>query len=118
MHEYSIIQQLIEKLLAQAQSQGGRRVKQVHLRRGSTFSVGPLLQAFQMLTPNTPLQNAELVIDEFSTEHQCHNCGRSQAISSDDLIGHLFICPGCGFAEEIDEAHGLELVRVTFASET
>lgn len=117
MHEYSIVQQLIEKLLTQVQNQGGSRVKQVHLRRGSTFSVGPLLQAFQILTPNTPLQNAELVIDEFSTEHKCRHCSSTQAISADDMIGHLFICPGCGFTEDIDEAHGLELVGVTFEGE-
>ncbi len=113
MHEYSVVQQLIEKLLKELQSQGIQQVKEVHLRRGSTFSTGPILQAFQMLTPDTPLQKAELVIDDFSVAHRCASCGQTQALSAEDLIGHLFICPNCGTAAEIDEAHGLELVGVT-----
>ncbi len=113
MHEYSVVQQLVEKLLAELQGQGVHRVKEVRLRRGSTFGEGPLRQAFAMLTANTPLQGAELIIEGFPVEHTCENCGHSQVISEEDLLGHLFICPGCGAAEEIDEAHGLELVGVT-----
>lgn len=113
MHEYSVVQQLVERLVAELKSRGVQQVKKVHLRRGSTFAEEPLRQAFQMLTENTPLQDAELVVEEFSVQHTCANCGHSQVISDDDLLGHLFICPDCGAVHEIEEAHGLELVGVT-----
>ena len=34
------------------------------------------------------------------------------SITSDDLIGHMFVCPRCGATKEIDEAHDLELVEL------
>lgn len=114
MHEFSIVQQLMERLLQEAKAKGADSVKEVHLRRGSTFAEAPLRQAFQILSENTPLQKAELIIDEFSVEYKCENCGHKQVITSDDLIGHLFVCPECGTAHEIEEAHGLELVSVTY----
>lgn len=114
MHEFSIVQQLIEKLQAELGRQNVTVVKKVHLRRGSTFAEEPLRQAFQILSENTPLQNAELVIEEFAVEFACASCGHKQAISADDLIGHLFLCPQCGKPTEIEEAHGLELLAVEY----
>ena len=114
MHEFSIVQQLVERLLHEAKTRESTAVKEVHLRRGSTFAEAPLRQAYQILSENTPLQNANLIIDEFSVEYKCENCGHNQVITSDDLIGHLYVCPECGNAHEIEEAHGLELVSVTY----
>ncbi len=114
MHEFSIVQQLVDQLVKEAKTRGASEVKEVHLRRGSTFAEAPLRQSFQILSENTPLQNAELVIEEFSVEYKCESCGHQQIISADDLIGHLFVCPECGAAHEIEEAHGLELVSVTY----
>jgi Fe2+ or Zn2+ uptake regulation protein len=39
-------------------------------------------------------------------------CGYEQVITSDDLEGHMFICPQCGNVHEVDEAHDLELIEV------
>jgi Zn finger protein HypA/HybF involved in hydrogenase expression len=78
-----------------------------------TSAEGPLRQAFQMLAGNTPLQGAELVIDEFSVKHTCETCHHAYVTSAEDLLGHLFFCPDCGRPAEIDEAHGLELVSMT-----
>jgi len=113
MHEYSVVQQLIEKLLVELKAQGIARVQSVHLRRGSTFKEDPLRQAFLMLAGNTPLAGAELIVDEYSVEHACASCGHTQVVTADDLVGHLFICPRCGTPREIEEAHGLQLVGVT-----
>jgi len=114
MHEFSVVQELIEKLLAEMKSLGYCGIKEIYLKRGSTFAEGPLHQAFQIMTENTPLDNARLIIDEFNVEYTCKKCGYMQTLTPDDLIGHLFICPECGEAAEIDEAHGLELVRVVY----
>jgi len=66
------------------------------------------------MSQNTPLQDAQLIIEELAVEHKCRNCGYKQTLTPDDLIGHLYICPECGESEEIDEAHGLQLLEVTY----
>jgi len=114
MHEYSVVQQLIEKLLDEIKKRGASRIKEVRLRRGSTFAEGPIQQAFEIMSQNTPLQDAQLIIEELAVEHKCRNCGYKQTLTPDDLIGHLYICPECGESEEIDEAHGLQLLEVTY----
>jgi hydrogenase nickel insertion protein HypA len=114
MHEYSIVQELVERLLKEVERRGATSVKEIHLRRGSTFAEGPLQQAFLIMSENTPLQDAQLIIEEFSVEYKCKACGYDQVITADDLIGHLYVCPECGEAAEIEEAHGLELVSVVY----
>jgi Zn finger protein HypA/HybF involved in hydrogenase expression len=113
MHEYSVVSQMIERLLLKLQTEGVKEVRAVHLRRGSTFQEGPIRQAFAMLSGGTPLANAEIVVDMYSVEHTCANCGYKQVVTADDLVGHMFICPECGTPKELDEAHALELVEVT-----
>lgn len=100
--------------MKEAEARGAKSVKEIHLRRGSTFAEGPLQQAFLIMSENTLLQDAQLVIEEFSVEYKCKACGYSQVITSDDLIGNLYVCSECGEAAEIDEAHGLELISVVY----
>jgi Zn finger protein HypA/HybF involved in hydrogenase expression len=113
MHEFSVVQQLVDQLVGKLRTQGVEQVKTIHLRRGSTFAEDPLRMALEVLSENTPLKGADVVIDSYSVEHTCASCGRSQVVTSEDMIGHLFVCPACGSSKEIDEAHGLELVSVT-----
>ena len=113
MHEYAVVQQLVQRLLDALPAQDAQRVRQVHLRRGSTFSDGSLRQAFQLLTEETPLKGAELVVEEFSVQHRCGSCGHLYVVVAEDLLGHLSICPNCGALQEISEAQGLELLEVT-----
>ena len=112
MHEYAIVQQLVDEILEDLRRREVRSVRQVHLRRGSTFSEGSLRQAYEILTANTPLAGAELIVEEFGVDHTCPRCGATQRIGADDLLGHLFICLQCGAASDVDEAHGLQIVAV------
>ena len=109
MHEYSIVEELVQGLTAKLEGQGVTHVRQIRLRRGSTFAEAPLRQAFAMLTESTPLQDTELIVEEYAVRHTCEGCGHTQVVTCDDLIGHFFVCPSCGTAKEIDEAHGLQL---------
>lgn len=113
MHEYSIIEQLVEDLLAWCQSNAVQRIKEVSIRRNSTFSEDSLHQAYQMLTENTMLEGSELIVEAVEVEQACRSCGHSQVVTVDDIIGHLFVCPECGAYQEIDEANGLEILSVT-----
>jgi Zn finger protein HypA/HybF involved in hydrogenase expression len=112
MHEFGIVEGIVKGLLPQLAAQGVERVSEVHFRRGSAFSEDALRQAFAATAAGTPLEQARLKIDTVNLDYVCP-CGYRQVITSDDLEGHMFICPECGAVHEVDEAHDLELVSVT-----
>jgi Zn finger protein HypA/HybF involved in hydrogenase expression len=108
MHEFGIVEGIVQNVLPQLKVS---QVKQVHFRRGSAFSEDALRQAYMATTAGTPLEGATLVIDTVNLDYTC-KCGYQQVINSDDLEGHMFICPRCGDIHEVDEAHDLELVEI------
>lgn len=115
MHEYAVVEDLVETIKSRATVGGSQAVKSIRLRRDSTFAEEPLRQAFTMLTEHTPLESATLEIDELTVTRACPDCRKRHTIMAHDLIGHLYLCPDCGCAEHIDEAHGLELLEIVFA---
>ncbi len=111
MHEFDVVKSLIDELLPKLKEQGVKRVTEVRFRRGSTFSEEALYQAFSALSRGTLLEGARVEVEVTQTKFRCP-CGHEQVITADDLIGHMFVCPECGRAQEIDEAHDLELLEV------
>jgi Zn finger protein HypA/HybF involved in hydrogenase expression len=111
MHEFGIVEGIVKGILPQLYVQHVEHVASVHFRRGSAFSEDALRQAYKATTQGTPLQDAVLWIDTVNLDYQCP-CGYQQVITSDDLEGHMFICPLCGAVHEVDEAHDLELVEM------
>lgn len=112
MHEYSIVEDMMKQLCTQLQEKGVSKVTGIRMRRESTFSQGALEQAFEMLSPNTPLEGATLEIEETVIENTCAKCGYEDTIDNDDLVGHYYICPNCGESMLVDEHHGLEILEV------
>lgn len=113
-HELGIVQSHVENILQHLEKTGVTHVEEVHFRRGSAFSGEALVQSFEAMTRGTPLEGAHLVVDTVNLDHQC-SCGRQQVITSDDLVGHMFVCPQCGTIREVEEAHDLELIEVKAA---
>ncbi len=111
MHEFGIVEGIVNNILPQLHSANVKKVSEIHFRRGSAFSEDALRQAYQATTLGTPLEGAALMIDTVNLDYMCR-CGYEQVITSDDLEGHMFICPKCGHVHEVDEAHDLELVEV------
>lgn len=111
MHEYAIVENVVQGVTSQLREQGIGQVAEVRFRRGSAFSEESLLQAFEMLSAGTPLEGAKLHIETVNLEFHCQ-CGHEQVITSDDLEGHMFVCPKCGYVREVDESHDLELLDV------
>ncbi len=109
MHEFGIVEGIVNNVLPQLH--GVKQIKQVHFRRGSAFNEDALRQAYQATTTGTALEGAALIIDTVNLDYVC-SCGYQQVITSDDLEGHMFICPQCGHVHEVDEAHDLELVEL------
>jgi Zn finger protein HypA/HybF involved in hydrogenase expression len=116
MHEFGIVADIVNHVMPLLQSANVSRVTEIHFRRGSAFSEDALRQAYQATTSGTPLEDALLVIDTINLDYNCP-CGYHQVITSDDLEGHMFICPECGSIHEIDEAHDLELIEVVTEAE-
>lgn len=110
-HEFGIVQSLVSDLLIDLKRQKIAHVAEIRFRRGSAFSEESLKQAYSVLIQGTALQDARLVIETVNLNHEC-SCGHKQVINSDDLIGHMYVCPECGIMREIEEAHDLELISV------
>lgn len=117
MHEFSIVEAMIGKVVATLPTTKPGTVRALHFRRGSTFSEASLRLAFEMVSKGTVLENAELIVDTVNHEYHC-TCGYQQVVTSDDLMGHMFVCPQCGAIREIDEAHDLTLLDVIMREPT
>jgi hydrogenase nickel insertion protein HypA len=115
MHEYSIVASIIDSMLEAIRKQGAPKIVSVHFRRASAFSEEALRQAYESLTTGTILEGAPVEIETVNLDFKCP-CGHEQVITSDDLIGHMFVCPKCGATKEIDEPHDLELVELVAES--
>jgi Zn finger protein HypA/HybF involved in hydrogenase expression len=112
MHEYAAVEALIAGLSGHLAARGVGRASLVRLRRSSAFDDAALRQAFAMLSPGTPLEGAAIDVTVENLGFAC-GCGHRQVITADDLIGHLFICPACGAAREIDHTDDLVVLAVT-----
>jgi hydrogenase nickel incorporation protein HypA/HybF len=112
MHELAAVGALIEAVVDSLASHGTARVAAIRVRRGSAFSEAALGQSFELLSRGTPLEGARLVVEVVELTIDCP-CGRSQAITSDDLIGHMYVCTECGSVRDLAGVDDLEVVDVT-----
>lgn len=116
MHEFAATQSLVQATLDHLKRRGVKKVLALRLRRGSAFSEDALHAAYAAVSAGTLLEHAELSVETVNLTFHCP-CGHTQIVTSDDLIGHMFVCPGCDAAREVDEAHDLEVVEVTVETE-
>lgn len=116
MHEFGVTEAIIVRLLNQLQRDKVSKVLKITFKRSSAFSEEVLRQTFDVISTGTPLAGADLVV-EVAVLHITCNCGHTSTVNSDDLIGHMFVCPSCGVLKEIAEAHDLELIEVVAESE-
>ena len=111
MHEYGAVESVVNHVLAQIREEHVHHVCSIRFRRSSAFSEDALKQAFRALSANTVLDGARLEIETQNVDFRCQ-CSYTQVVHSDDLMGHMFVCPNCGEAREIKQCHDLSLVSV------
>jgi Zn finger protein HypA/HybF involved in hydrogenase expression len=111
MHEYAAVEELVGALARQVRERGVGRVTRVHLRRNSAFDPAALAQAWAMTVPGTPLAGATVEVTVAELVFACA-CGHRQVVTSDDLIGHMVVCPACGRPDDVAGTHDLEVVEV------
>jgi len=90
MHELSIAQAVVEIASRHAR---GRRVHRVELKVGHLRQVVPsaLEFGFELVAQGTPLEGAELAIQDIPATGNCRACGRRNVMSEFPLR-----CPDCG----------------------
>ena len=116
MHEFGVTEAIIRGLLNQLRREKISQVISIRFQRSSAFSEEALRQTFSVLSPGTPLAGAELLVDIAVLRFSCV-CGHNSRVNSEDLVGHMYICPKCGAIREIAEAHDLELLEVVAETE-
>jgi hydrogenase nickel incorporation protein HypA/HybF len=102
MHELSIAGAIVA--IAE-QHAGARRVTQVEVKVGHLRQVvpGALELAFELVAAGTPVEGAELVIEEVPAAIACRTCAAESRLN-----GFPFACPSCG-SVDVDVLSGDEL---------
>ena len=105
MHEMSIAQSLVALLREEMEKAGALTLRSVRLEIGQMSAIVPdaLSFGFQVVTADTDLEGAELIMDIVPLRGSCRDCG-----GSFDIENYAFECPLCG-GSEIDTLSGQEL---------
>src|SRR5262245_49811098 len=93
MHELSIALSIVDMAAEEAGRRGSNRVATVCLKLGPLSGVVPdaLRSAFELARENSPLADAELVIEEVPVAAYCPACAAERTVPFPELR-----CPTCG----------------------
>ena len=108
MHEYSIVQALLERVDAEARSHGATAVSRVRLRIGplAGVEIDLLESAWELCRPRTPCAAANLEIVRVKTRWTCPLCRRVIP------VGRELTCDRCGVPAQLTEGDELVLEQV------
>lgn len=104
MHEFSVMQSVVEAIIGVARERGATRVLSARLRVGELTFLNPdqLRFAFEVLTKGTIAEGAELIIETVRAKLRCRSCGYEGEASYEGEEVHiplaplLLKCPRCG----------------------
>lgn len=111
MHELSIALSILDLVAEEAERRGEGRVAAIHLRLGPLSGVvkDALVSAYDLAREGTPLERANLLIEEVPLVAYCPTCDVPRALESPQLLG----CPICGTATpEVVSGRELEVVAL------
>lgn len=115
MHELSIALSILDLAAEEAERHGGGRVAAIHLRLGPLSGVvkEALVSAYALAREGSPLDTAELVVEEVPLVAYCPACAAERTPASPQL----FLCPDCGTPTP-DVVRGRELEVVALEVES
>ena len=92
MHEYSLVESMLEQVDAIRVEQQAQSVTRIEVSVGEFAGVEPDLfrDAFEVLTDSTPAQGAELVMTTVPLEARCRRCDATFHVEQ-----FQFECPQC-----------------------
>lgn len=93
MHEYSIVQSLIDSCEEHARASSAKKVTKVVVKIGTLSGVEPhlLREAYEMFRLGTICHEAELVLNIQKVKVRCNVCGAEEELEKNE-----FICLKCG----------------------
>jgi hydrogenase nickel incorporation protein HypA/HybF len=105
MHEMSITLSMIDIVTEEMEKRGVERLERLRIRVGELTAVEPqsLLFCFEVCTKDTPLEGAQLDIEEVPLTGTCMDCNEEF-----HLEGFLSLCPRCE-GGRIEKISGNEL---------
>ena len=105
MHELSITQSLLEIVNQEVAKHAISKVTSVKLKVGKLTAIEPtsLTFCFEVLSKDTPVEGAELVIEIVPVRGKCLGCGKLF-----EANGLLLACPNCS-GHRIEMVSGREL---------
>jgi hydrogenase nickel incorporation protein HypA/HybF len=106
MHEFSVVQSLLETIETYAAEQKATTITKVIVRNGPLSGIVPHLfrTAFDTFKEKTIAADAELVIGENPLLIHCHDCGQDA-----QTMVLRFACPICG-SKNVDAQGGDDLI--------
>jgi hydrogenase nickel incorporation protein HypA/HybF len=108
MHEYSIVQALVDRVTAEAQARRATAVHRLSVRVGelSGVEVELLTTAYETFRERTICERAELDVHKVAARWECPACGRVIA------RGELLSCPACVVPARLAEGDEIMLDRI------
>ena len=108
MHEYSIVQALLQRVEAEARGRRATAVHRLSIRVGALAGVEPelLASAFSIFKQRTLCDRAELEIQSVAARWDCPQCGAALA------AGAVLRCPGCGVPARLQAGDEIMLDRI------
>lgn len=108
MHEYSIVQSLLELVQEQAQRHGAQRVRRVKIRVGELAGVVPELieTAFEFARVGTVCETAQIEVERVAAQWRCPTCDRAFA------PGEPLACEACGVSAKLVAGEELDLMNM------
>jgi len=93
MHEYSIVQSLIERVEHEAVARGAKRVVRLWVRLGELSGVEPdlLATAYDTFREHTICEGAPMELDRIAAAWACSRCGGELPSNVTDALR----CPRC-----------------------
>jgi len=108
MHEYFLMNRVVESVIEEANRRKAKSVSEVHVVIGELAFVGEeqARMWFDLLKENTILKRAKLFIEEEKGKVKCSNCNYEGSIQNLEAVDHhaafpAIGCPKCGSPVEI-----------------
>ena len=110
MHEFSVMSQLVDLIIAEAKKREAEKVLSVNLDIGEFTFLGKeqLMFAFEVLTKGTIAEESVLKISEQKGTIEC-DCGYSGAPEEpqeDHMLAPILKCPKCGRIARVKDGLG------------
>ena len=108
MHEYSIVEALIERVNAEARARGATSVHRLSVRIGelSGVEVELLSTAYDTFRQRTICEDAALVLQIVPARWACPDCGDTIA------RGAVLTCPSCAMPARLVQGDEIVLDRI------